>query len=132
MPNEHKSLCLKDVEALIHKTALEVMMSPQKTFIGDQASKVESLNQLNDRIKTLGQKGSVSRDSKRCIHSIHGCGDAFRRRPDPGEHGNGENGTIGAPSCVFYDPAQWICQEIRQRFCDNLPNHDRIDSGDEG
>lgn len=55
MPNEYKSLYMKDVEALIHKTALEIMMSPQKTFIGDQASKVESLNQMNDRVAQFNE-----------------------------------------------------------------------------
>lgn len=41
----------EDVEKMINETALTAMISPQKTFIGDMmASKVESLQALNDRI----------------------------------------------------------------------------------
>lgn len=50
MANEYKSFYLKDLEALTCKTMLETLMSPQKQFLGDQASKVEDLKTLNDRI----------------------------------------------------------------------------------
>lgn len=50
MANEYKSFYRKDLEEIINKSAIAIMMQPQKTFIGDQAQKVESLQQLNDRI----------------------------------------------------------------------------------
>lgn len=50
MANDYKSFYLSDLEARISKVALDAMMSPQKTLLGDQAQKVESLSVLNDRI----------------------------------------------------------------------------------
>lgn len=41
-----------DVEmiAMIARKAIEIQMQPQKTFMGEQAGRVESLAQLNDRV----------------------------------------------------------------------------------
>ena len=41
-----------DVEmiAMIARKAVEIQMQPQKTFMGEQASRVESLAQMNDRV----------------------------------------------------------------------------------
>ena len=50
MANEYKSFYLKDIQDIINNAALSIMMQPQKLFLGDQAQKVESLAQLNDRI----------------------------------------------------------------------------------
>ena len=50
MGNEYKSFYLKDIQDIINKAALNIMMQPQKLFLGDQSHKVESLAQLNDRI----------------------------------------------------------------------------------
>ena len=50
MANEYKSFYLKDIQDIINNAALSIMMQPQKLFLGDQAQKVESLAQLNDRV----------------------------------------------------------------------------------
>jgi hypothetical protein len=50
MANEYKSFYLKEIQDIINKAALSIMMQPQKLFLGEQAQKVESLTQLNDRI----------------------------------------------------------------------------------
>lgn len=50
MSNEYKSFYMKEIQDIINKSALSIMMQPQKLFLGDQVQKVESLSQLNDRI----------------------------------------------------------------------------------
>ena len=50
MGNEYKSYYLKDMKDIINKSAISIMMQPQKLFLGDQTNKVESLTALNDRI----------------------------------------------------------------------------------
>lgn len=50
MSNQYKSYYLKDLQDIINKSAIAIMMQPQKLFLGDQVNKVESLQQLNDRI----------------------------------------------------------------------------------
>ncbi len=50
MANEYKSFYLNEIRDIINKSALSIMMQPQKLFLGEQAQKVESLTQLNDRI----------------------------------------------------------------------------------
>ena len=50
MSNQYKSYYLKDLQDIINKSAIAIMMQPQKLFLVDQAQKVESLQQLNDRI----------------------------------------------------------------------------------
>jgi hypothetical protein len=50
MANGYRSYCVKDLIPIINKTAVDLMMQPQKLFLGDQAQKVESLSQLNDRV----------------------------------------------------------------------------------
>ena len=50
MSNKYKSFYMNDLADIINKSAIAIMMQPQKLFIGDQEKKVESLQQLNDRI----------------------------------------------------------------------------------
>lgn len=50
MSNQYKSYYLKDLQDIINKSAIAIMIQPQKLFLGDQVQKVESLQQLNDRI----------------------------------------------------------------------------------
>lgn len=50
MSNEFRSFYLKEIQAKINEKAVEIMIQPQKLFLGDQAQKVESLSLLNDRI----------------------------------------------------------------------------------
>lgn len=50
MSSEFKSFYLKEIQAKINEKAVEIMIQPQKLFLGDQAQKVESLSLLNDRI----------------------------------------------------------------------------------
>lgn len=50
MANEYKSFYLKEIQDIINKTALSIMIQPQKLFLGEQAQKVESLEHINDRI----------------------------------------------------------------------------------
>ena len=50
MASKYKTFTLDELEALINKKAVDIMMQPQKMFMGEQATKVESLGLLNDRI----------------------------------------------------------------------------------
>ena len=50
MANSYKSFYLKDIQHIINQAAIELLMQPQKLFLGEQAQKVESLTNLNDRI----------------------------------------------------------------------------------
>lgn len=50
MSNEFKSFYLKDIQDIINKAALSVMMQPQRLFVGEQAQNVESLAHMNDRV----------------------------------------------------------------------------------
>lgn len=45
-----KLMYADEFEKIVIKTALDIMMQPQKLFLGEQVSKVEGLAQLNDRI----------------------------------------------------------------------------------
>ena len=55
MANGYSSYYVKDLIPIINKTAVDIMMQPQKLFLGDQAQKVESLSQLNDRIAQFNE-----------------------------------------------------------------------------
>ena len=55
MVNGYSSYYVKDLIPIINKTAVDLMMQPQKLFLGDQAQKVESLSQLNDRIAQFNE-----------------------------------------------------------------------------
>ena len=48
--SEYRTYYLKELIPIINQAAVRIMMQPQKTLLGDQASKVESLGYLNDRI----------------------------------------------------------------------------------
>ena len=48
--NEYRTMYLKELIPIINQTAVSIMMQPQKTLLVEQASKEESLSQLNDRI----------------------------------------------------------------------------------
>ena len=50
MTSDLKIYYLKDVLNIVNAAAMEIMMQPQKAFVGDQATKVESLAQMNDRV----------------------------------------------------------------------------------
>ena len=55
MANGYSSYSVKDLIPIINKTAIDLMMQPQKLFLGDQAQKVESLSQLNDRVAQFNE-----------------------------------------------------------------------------
>lgn len=55
MANGYSSYYVKDLIPIINKTAIDLMMQPQKLFLGDQAQKVESLSQLNDRVAQFNE-----------------------------------------------------------------------------
>jgi hypothetical protein len=50
MSNEFKSFYLKDIQDIINKAALSIMMQPQRLFMNEQAQNVESLAHMNDRV----------------------------------------------------------------------------------
>ena len=50
-----KLMYADEFEKIVIKTALDIMMQPQKLFLGDQVSKVEGLAQLNDRISQYNE-----------------------------------------------------------------------------
>ena len=55
MANGYSSSYVKDLIPIINKTAVDLMMQPQRLFLGDQAQKVESLSQLNDRVAQFNE-----------------------------------------------------------------------------
>ena len=55
MANGYSSYYVKDLIPIINKTAVDLMMQPQRLFLGDQAQKVESLSQLNDRVAQFNE-----------------------------------------------------------------------------
>ena len=55
MANGYSSYYVKDLIPIINKTAIDLMMQPQRLFLGDQAQKVESLSQLNDRVAQFNE-----------------------------------------------------------------------------
>lgn len=55
MANGYSSYYVKDLIPIINRAAVDIMMQPQRLFLGDQARNVESLAQLNDRIAQFNE-----------------------------------------------------------------------------